>query len=59
MERLSSGETPGDRVQGVGHVVYKVRVPNSDARRGTSGGYRVVYYVQTTDRVILVTIYSW
>jgi mRNA-degrading endonuclease RelE of RelBE toxin-antitoxin system len=58
VDRLAAGETPGDRVRGTGHVVYKVRVPNADARRGTSGGYRVVYYVQTAERVVLVTIYS-
>ncbi|HLT46170.1 MAG TPA: type II toxin-antitoxin system RelE/ParE family toxin [Rubricoccaceae bacterium] len=58
IERLASGETPGDRVRQTGHVVYKVRVPNSDARRGKSGGYRVIYYVQTSERVILITIYS-
>ena len=55
---LRGGETPGARIKGVGQVVYKVRLPNSDARRGKSGGYRVVYYVQTAERVVLVTVYS-
>jgi len=27
-------------------------------RRGKSGGFRVIYYVQLSDRVILLTIYS-
>ena len=58
VDQLASGETPGTRGKGVGHVVYKVRVANSDVRRGKSGGYRVIYYVQTPERVILVTIYS-
>lgn len=58
VERLAAGEVIGDRVQGTEHVVYKVRVANSDAQRGKSGGYRVLYYIETTDRVILVTIYS-
>ena len=58
VDQLALGETPGDRVKGTGYVVYKVRVPNSDARRGKSGGYRVLYYVETAERVILVTIYS-
>jgi mRNA-degrading endonuclease RelE of RelBE toxin-antitoxin system len=58
IERLAAGETPGDRVRGVEHVVYKVRLANPDAGRGKSGGYRVLYYVQTAARVILVTIYS-
>ncbi len=55
---LEQGETPGDRVQQVGYVVYKVRVRNTNVTRGKSGGYRVVYYLQTPERVILITIYS-
>ena len=31
---------------------------NSDAQRGTSGGYRVIYYVVRPDDTLLVTIYS-
>ncbi len=58
IKQLGSGERPGDRVTGTDHVVYKVRVANSDARRGKSGGYRVLYYVETAERVLLVTIYS-
>ena len=57
-DQLAAGKTPGDRVKGVSHVVYKVRVANSDASRGKSGGYRVVYYVQAADRVVLLTVYS-
>lgn len=49
---------PGDQIQGVGRPLYKVRVKNTDARRGKSGGYRLIYYLQTTDDVLLVTIYS-
>ncbi len=49
---------PGDRVQQLGYVVYKVRVRNTDIAKGKSGGYRVIYYLQTQERVILVTIYS-
>jgi mRNA-degrading endonuclease RelE of RelBE toxin-antitoxin system len=58
ISQLAAGDVPDDRVQGTGHVVYKVRLPNTDARRGKSGGYRVVYYLQTAERVLLVTIYS-
>ncbi|MCY3864614.1 MAG: hypothetical protein OXG68_04165 [Chloroflexi bacterium] len=38
--------------------MYKVRLPNPSARRGKSGGFRVVYYVQFADLIHLVTIYS-
>jgi len=35
----------------------KVRLRNSDAQRGKSGGYRVIYYLKTKAKIILVTIY--
>lgn len=56
--RLKVGETPGDRVQGVPYVVYKVRLPNTDAAKGKSGGYRIIYYVKTEERIVLLTVYS-
>jgi mRNA-degrading endonuclease RelE of RelBE toxin-antitoxin system len=55
---LAEGEVLGDQVMGVGKPVYKVRVPNSDARRGSAGGYRVIYYLRTAERLTLITIYS-
>lgn len=56
--QLEAGETPGDQIQGTGYTVYKVRVKNSDAQRGKSGGYRIIYYLATQDSVLLVSIYS-
>ncbi len=41
-----------------GAVLYKIRVRNSDAKRGKSGGYRVIYYLKTKEVIILVTLYS-
>lgn len=35
-----------------------MRLPNHAAQRGTSGGFRVIYYAQFGDRVTLLTIYS-
>jgi mRNA-degrading endonuclease RelE of RelBE toxin-antitoxin system len=58
ISQLEAGETPGDQIQGVGYAVYKVRVRNSDAKRGKSGGYRMIYYLPTQDSVLLVTIDS-
>lgn len=58
LNQLSVGETPGDQIQSTGHTVYKVRVPNRDARRGKSGGYRILYYIRTVSSVVLLTIYS-
>lgn len=43
---LETGARPGVRLQGVGgREVYKVRLPNSFAGIGKSGGFRVEYYV--------------
>ena len=58
IEQLRGGETPGNHVQAKGYTIYKVRLPNRDARRGKSGGYRVIYYLLTKNRVILLTIYA-
>ena len=59
VERLENGETPGDRIAGLkGYRVYKTRIPNSDARRGKSGGYRVVYYLIANNTTVLLTIYT-
>ena len=58
LDELQEGKTPGDQVTGTGYVVFKVRVKNSDVQRGKSGGYRVIYYLVTDERIILVTIYS-
>jgi mRNA-degrading endonuclease RelE of RelBE toxin-antitoxin system len=58
IEQLASGENPGDRVVGNEYPVYKVRVPNSDTRKGKSGGYQFIYYVITTAAILLTTIYA-
>ncbi|MDE2750477.1 MAG: type II toxin-antitoxin system RelE/ParE family toxin [Chloroflexota bacterium] len=58
IQRLRNDERPGQLVPRVGYTVYKVRLPNRAARRGKSGGFRVIYYVQFSDRVTLLTIYS-
>lgn len=58
IEALGAGETPGDQVPGIGLPVYKVRIRNSDALRGKSGGYRCLYYLASPDQIVLVTIYS-
>ena len=56
--RLRNDERPGQRIPNVGYAVYKVRLPNRAARRGKRGGFRAIYYVQFSDAVTLLTIYS-
>lgn len=58
VQQLKADERPGDKIPRVGVDVYKVRLANPSAKRGKSGGFRVIYYVQLVDSVLLVTIYS-
>ena len=58
VDKLEQDERPGVRVPRTGYIVYKTRLQNPAARRGKSGGFRVIYYVQLADRVTLLTIYS-
>lgn len=58
IDELLAGNTSGEQIAGVGFTVYKVRLPNTDARRGKSGGYRVIYWLETVDARVLLTIYS-
>ena len=58
IEDLQSGNTPGDRIQGLERQVFKVRLKNSNIPKGKSAGYRVLYYLQTETGVVLLTIYS-
>lgn len=58
IEQLEAGELPGDQIPNIGYTVFKVRVRNSDAQRGKSGGYRIIYYLKTADQILLITIYS-
>ncbi len=56
--QLQGGQTLGDQVPGTAYTIYKVRVRNSDSQRGKRGGYRLLYYLRTTTKILLVTIYS-
>lgn len=58
VDQIELDQRPGQRIPRVGYTVYKVRLPNRAARRGKSGGFRVIYYAQFSDRVTLLTIYS-
>lgn len=58
LDQLAGGSKPGDQVPQVRYEVYKVRAKNSDALKGKSGGYRLIYYVKSESEVVLVTVYS-
>jgi mRNA-degrading endonuclease RelE of RelBE toxin-antitoxin system len=56
--QLEAGQTPGTQIPRTGHTVFKVRVKNSDIQKGKRSGYRMIYYLQTPYRVLLITLYS-
>ena len=58
LDELIHGGTPGDQIPGVRSTVFKVRVKNSDSRKGKSGGFRIIYQHVRERVIVLVTIYS-
>jgi len=58
IERLQNRELLGDKVPGTKYIVYKVRVKNSDLQKGKRSGYRVIYFLQQHDVVMLLAIYA-
>jgi mRNA-degrading endonuclease RelE of RelBE toxin-antitoxin system len=58
LDQLQMGELPGDQIPNIGYTVFKVRVKNSAIQKGKSGGYRLIYYLKTAERIVLITIYS-
>jgi mRNA-degrading endonuclease RelE of RelBE toxin-antitoxin system len=57
---LQKGDVLGDRISGFGSdiYVYKVRVKYSNIQKGKSGGYRLIYHVQGSTIIIMMTIYT-
>ncbi len=57
---LERGVRPQDnRLQNMGGMeVYKARLPNSSARVGTRGGFRVVYRVKGETIILLLLIWA-
>jgi mRNA-degrading endonuclease RelE of RelBE toxin-antitoxin system len=58
IEQLQNGIFPGDRIAGTGYVVFKVRIKNSDIRKGKRAGYRVIYQICSPSTIILLLIYT-
>jgi len=58
IDQLKIGELPGDQIPNMDYTVFKLRVRNSDAQKGKSGGYRVIYHLKTETQILLVTMYS-
>ena len=58
IDQIQAGEIVGDQIPRVKYTIFKVRVRNSDIRKGKRSGYQFIYYLKTQTEVILVTIYS-
>ncbi|MYD11643.1 MAG: type II toxin-antitoxin system RelE/ParE family toxin [Chloroflexi bacterium] len=56
--QLETDTRPGARLTGLGYEAYKVRLPNRSARRGKSGGFRVIYQEKSGRLVLLLLLYS-
>ncbi len=57
-DQLEAGQLPGKRLQGLPYQVYKTRIKNSDVQKGKSGGYRVMYYLETSEKLVLLIIFT-
>ncbi|MCT7971949.1 type II toxin-antitoxin system RelE/ParE family toxin [Laspinema olomoucense] len=60
LEQLQQKILLGDRLSGFGSnlYVYKVRAKNSNIQKGKSGGYRIIYLLESETSILLLTIYS-
>lgn len=58
IEELQTGQTPGDKIPRTHYPVFKVRIKNSDIKKGKRSGYRMIYYPKTQESIVLLTIYS-
>lgn len=59
LEKLEQGIFDDDKIQGFSGNIFKVRIGSTDQKKGKSGGFRVIYYVVTKNKkVVLLTIYA-
>lgn len=57
-EQLENGLVLGDKLPGIDALVVKLRVKNSDTKRGKSGGYRLIYWIASPKLIIMLDVYS-
>lgn len=58
LDNLQLGIFLGEQIQGTYYTVLKLRIRNSNAQKGKSGGYRLVYQIVNPTEVRLILIYS-
>ena len=55
---FDAGRVRGMPIPGLEGKVYKIRVKSTDMKRGKRGGFRIIYYLQEEELVVLLTIYA-
>ena len=58
LETLQAGTFPGDKISVTNYTILKLRIRNTDAQKGKSGGYRLIYQIINSSEIRLVLIYS-
>ena len=60
IKQLQQGNIVGDRLIGfsLDIRIYKVRIKNSNIKKGKSAGYRLIYLLESEISILLLTIYS-
>ncbi len=58
LDQIQSGDLVGDQIQNTDYTVFKVRIKNTDIQKGKSSGYRLIYYIKTSENILCVLIYS-
>lgn len=60
IQEFQAGDFIGDRLTGIGegYFILKLRIKNRDIQKGKSGGYRLIYQVESLTSILLLTIYS-
>jgi len=59
INEIGNGNFIGNQIPGTKeYVIFKVRVKNTDIRKGKSSGYRFIYYLKTYNDIFLITLYS-
>lgn len=54
IQELQQDNFSGDRISGLrDRIIYKVRIKNSDIKKGKSGGYRVIYLLKTNKYCVI------
>ncbi len=49
---LELGKTLGEQLQNIPYKVYKIRIPNHSNNKGKRSGFRLIYYLQLSDKIL-------